>query len=218
MEILQLISKIHKIRILLFLPIHLIFYKLLSVITMHIPDSGEIREKRIELGLTQSQVAEKTGLSQSMIARIESGTVDPRVSTYKKIVDVLNREEISVITAGDMMHSPVISVQVNETLARTVSIMENYGISQIPVLEKGVAVGCISESAIINAMDEGRIQKIQAHIVSDFMEDGFPTIPKSTSMDTIIHLLHNHHAILVSEKGKVAGVITKHDLIGMITH
>ncbi|MDD3976717.1 CBS domain-containing protein [Methanomicrobium antiquum] len=184
---------------------------------MHIPDSAEIREKRIELGLTQSEIAEKSGLSQSMIARIESGTVDPRVSTIKKIVDVLNHEEISIITAGDMMHCPVISVLADETLAKTVSIMENFGISQIPVIENGVAIGCISESAIINAMDEGRIQKIQSHIVEDFMEDGFPTIPKSTSMDTIIHLLHNHHAILVSEKGKVVGVITKHDLIGMIT-
>lgn len=184
---------------------------------MHTPDSEEIREKRIELGLTQSEVAEKSGLSQSMIARIESGTVDPRVSTIRKIVDVLNQEEVSVITAGDMMHSPVISVPADETLAKTVSIMENYGISQIPVLENGVAVGCISESAIINAMDEGRIQKIQLHIVSDFMEDGFPTIPRSTTMDTIIHLLHNNHAILVAEKGKVVGVITKHDLIGMIT-
>jgi predicted transcriptional regulator len=184
---------------------------------MQMPLLSDIRDKRIELGLTQSVIAEKSGLSQSMIARIESGTVDPRVSTVKKIVDVLNQEEISVITAGDMMHSPVISVPANETLAKTVSIMENYGISQIPVLESGVAIGCISESAIINAMDEGRIQKIQSHTVSEFMEDGFPTIPQSTTMDTIIHLLHNHHAILVAEKGKVVGVITKHDLIGMIT-
>ncbi|MBN2733312.1 MAG: CBS domain-containing protein [Methanomicrobiaceae archaeon] len=184
---------------------------------MHIPDSAEIKEKRIKLGLTQSDIAEKSGLSQSMIARIESGTVDPRVSTLKKIVDVLHQEEISIITAGDMMHSPVISVSANETLEKTVAIMEKYGISQIPVIENGVATGCISESAIINAMDEGRIQKIHSHVVSDIMEDGFPTIPLSTDMDTIIHLLHSHHAILAVEKGKVVGVITKHDLIAMIT-
>ncbi|MBP2133007.1 putative transcriptional regulator [Methanomicrobium sp. W14] len=184
---------------------------------MQIPDSSDIRDKRIELGLTQSDVAEKSGLSQSMIARIESGTVDPRLSTLKKIVDVLNKEEVSAVTAGDIMHSPVIGVQVNETLAQTVAIMEAHGISQIPVLEKDVAVGCISESAIINAMDEGRIQKIQSHVVSDFMEDGFPTIPLSSCMDTIIHLLHNHHAVLVADKGKVTGVITKYDLIGMMT-
>jgi len=185
---------------------------------MHMPDSAEIKDKRTKLGLTQSEIAEKSGLSQSMVARIESGTVDPRVSTIKKIVDVLHQEEISVITAGDMMYGPVISVSADETLEKTVSIMEKYKISQIPVIENGVAIGCISESAIINAMDEGRIQKIHSHIVSDVMEDGFPTIPPSTDMDTIIHLLHNHHAILVVEKGKVTGVITKHDLIAMITN
>ncbi|WOF15593.1 CBS domain-containing protein [Methanoplanus sp. FWC-SCC4] len=184
---------------------------------MHIPDSVEIRDKRVELGLTQAEVAEKAGLSQSMIARIESGTVDPRVSTLRKIVEVLQRAQSSMITAADMMKSPVISVQAKETVASTVSIMENYGISQIPVLDMGVPVGCISESAIINAMDEGRIQKIQSQVVSDFMEEGFPTIPKSTDMDTIIHMLHNHHAILVVDKGIVEGVITKHDLIAIIS-
>ena len=183
---------------------------------MQIPSSDDIREKRCELKLTQADIAERSGLSQSMIARIESGTVDPRVSTLKKIIDVLNQEEISVITARDMMHSPVISVSADETLTATVAIMEKNGISQLPVIEGGVAIGCISESAIVNALDEGRIQKMHEHSVSDFMEDAFPTIPPSTPIETVIHLLHTHHAVLIAEKGRVAGVITKHDLIGMI--
>lgn len=183
---------------------------------MHIPTPGEIRDKRIKLGLTQTDVAMRSNLSQSMVARIEAGTVDPRVSTLKKIVGVLMDAERSMITAGDLMHCPVMCVNSEKTLSSTIEIMEKYDISQIPVIDNGIPVGCISESAIINAMEEGRIMKTRDHPVSDFMEEGFPTVPPSTDIETIVHMLHSNHAVLVLDKGKVAGVITKHDLMSMI--
>ncbi|HVP24615.1 MAG TPA: helix-turn-helix domain-containing protein, partial [Methanomicrobiales archaeon] len=40
---------------------------------MHIPTPEEIRSRRLMLGLTQTDLARKAGISQSMIARIESG-------------------------------------------------------------------------------------------------------------------------------------------------
>jgi len=183
---------------------------------MHIPTPVEIRGKRLKLGLRQSEVAERSSLSQSMIARIESGTVDPRVSTLLKIVDVLQSAEKSIITALDLMHTPVICVSPTESITKTVEIMENNGISQLPVINNGVPIGCISESAIINAMELGKIQKTHKHTVENIMEDSFPTVSPLVDVDTIVHMLHYHHAILILEKGKVKGVITKHDLISLI--
>ncbi|KQC03083.1 MAG: transcriptional regulator [Methanoculleus sp. SDB] len=183
---------------------------------MHIPTPAELKAKRVMLGLKQSEVAKKAAISQSMVARIEAGSVDPRVSTLTKIVDVLQVAERSAITAGDLMHEPVLSVVPDESVTRTVQMMEENGISQLPVIEHGVPVGCISESAIMNAIEEGRIHKTQCHTVSDFMEEGFPTVSPHVDLDTLVHLLHSHHAILVVEKGKVRGVITKHDLISLI--
>ncbi|UUX91850.1 CBS domain-containing protein [Methanoplanus endosymbiosus] len=180
---------------------------------MIIPTPGEIREKRVKLGMTQSETARKSGLSQSMIARIESGSVDPRVSTLRKILSVLQDAEKSALTAVDLMFSPVISVESGESLAKAVSIMGDKGISQLPVIDNGVPIGCISESAIINAMEDGRIKEIGKHLAKDLMEDCFPVVGPSTDPDTIMHLLHSHHAVLVLEKGTVKGVITKHDLI-----
>jgi predicted transcriptional regulator len=49
------------------------------------------------------------------------------------------------------------------------------------------------------------------------MEPGFPTVPPIAPIDTIVHLLHHNHAVIVVEQGKVQGVITKHDLISLIT-
>ncbi|MGE7595641.1 helix-turn-helix domain-containing protein [Peribacillus frigoritolerans] len=45
----------------------------------------EIRGKREELGLTQRDLAEKTGLKQSAIARMESGGAIPRLDTVLRV-------------------------------------------------------------------------------------------------------------------------------------
>jgi predicted transcriptional regulator len=183
---------------------------------MDIPTPAELREKRTHLGLKQSEVARMAGISQSMVARIEAGSVDPRVSTLAKIVDVLKSAEHSTITAADVMHTPVLSVGPVDPINRAVEIMGKNSISQLPVIEKGVPVGCISESAIINAMEEGALQKTHQHTIRDYMEPGFPTVPPTTPIDTVVHILHHNHAVIVIEKGIVQGVITKHDLISLI--
>ncbi|MBS7627515.1 helix-turn-helix domain-containing protein, partial [Candidatus Bathyarchaeota archaeon] len=48
------------------------------------------------------------GLSQALISRIERGSVDPRISTLRKIIDVLNSLVIHSTYARDIMRSPVI--------------------------------------------------------------------------------------------------------------
>ncbi|MFA5398468.1 MAG: CBS domain-containing protein [Methanogenium sp.] len=180
---------------------------------MQIPTSDEIRGKRIKAGLTQSDVAERAGFSQSMIARIEAGTVDPRASTLRRIIAILNESETSQTTAGDIMTMPVISISPEESIEHTVDVMEQYGISQVPVIKNGVPIGCVSESAIIGAMENRTIQRSMKNAVTEIMEEGFPTVPPSEKIDAIVHSLQNHHAVLVMDKGKVVGVITKHDCI-----
>lgn len=46
-------------------------------------------QKRIEIGLTQKQVAEKVGTRQSAISRLESGTYNPTLNFLQKIADAL---------------------------------------------------------------------------------------------------------------------------------
>ncbi|MFB6186868.1 MAG: helix-turn-helix domain-containing protein, partial [Halobacteriaceae archaeon] len=56
---------------------------------MHLPTSQDIREKRQSLELTQSELADLADVSQPLIARIENGDVDPRLSTLRKIINAL---------------------------------------------------------------------------------------------------------------------------------
>jgi predicted transcriptional regulator len=51
---------------------------------MEIPPPAELRAKRSQMGLKQADVARMAGISQSMVARSEAGSVDPRVSTLQR--------------------------------------------------------------------------------------------------------------------------------------
>jgi len=44
----------------------------------------ELTARRIDLGLTQTEVAARMGTSQSAVARLESGSLDVRMSTLER--------------------------------------------------------------------------------------------------------------------------------------
>ena len=183
---------------------------------MHIPTPEEIRARREALGIRQTELASRAGISQSMVARIEAGSVDPRTSTLRKIVQVLNAAEQTRMTAAQVMHTPVFSIHASDPVGRAVDIMNRNNISQLPVIEGGVPVGCISESAIVSVIEEQSSHRGHELVVRDFMEPGFPTVPPGMDIETVVRILQNHHAVLVMDAGIVAGVITKHDLISLI--
>ncbi|MCL2222525.1 MAG: helix-turn-helix transcriptional regulator [Oscillospiraceae bacterium] len=59
---------------------------------------AELREliatTRNSLDVTQNQLAEKSGVSQSNISKIESGNYHPSIATIKKIADALGKRLI----------------------------------------------------------------------------------------------------------------------------
>jgi predicted transcriptional regulator len=184
---------------------------------MHIPTPEELKARREFLGIRQTQLATMAGISQSMVARIEAGSVDPRASTLTKIVHALNSAVPRRLSAADVMHTPVTSVGPKDSILRAVAIMEENNFSQIPVIEEGLPLGCISESAIVTVIEEQGLHRSNHFPVKNFMESGFPTVPPDMGMETVIKILQHHHAVMVIEGGHVRGVITKHDLISLIT-
>ena len=53
-------------------------------------DGLRIRELRTEQGMTLSQLASQSGLSEGMISQVERGITDPSLETLRKISRVLN--------------------------------------------------------------------------------------------------------------------------------
>lgn len=53
-----------------------------------------IKEKRERLGISQKELAEKVGISQSFLCDIEQGRSKPGIDTALKIAEVLNIGDI----------------------------------------------------------------------------------------------------------------------------
>jgi len=72
-----------------------------------IPSLSEIRKRRKALGLTQSGLARRAGVSQSLIAKVESGRLDPAYGKARKIFETLDAEAGGKgRKASDIMASP----------------------------------------------------------------------------------------------------------------
>ena len=58
----------------------------------------ELRKKilvlRLDEGLTQEELADKAGMKQSVISRIENGESEPRIETVNRIAKALDRKVI----------------------------------------------------------------------------------------------------------------------------
>ena len=169
----------------------------------------EIKKIRKSLGLTQTELAKRAGVSQSIIAKIESGSIDPTLSKAKKIFEALSYlEKKHEIKAGEIMNKNVIEIKPNECIKDAINKMKKYNISQMPVIEDNKSVGFISESTLLSALMQGKEAK-----VSEIMEESPPIVSKQTSVKVISNLLRHYPMIMVTEEGKLVGLITKADLL-----
>ncbi|MDQ1275179.1 MAG: hypothetical protein QG610_752 [Euryarchaeota archaeon] len=184
---------------------------------MQLPTPEDLKKRRNELGLTQSDLAKRAGVSQPLIARIESGDVDPRLSTVRKILDAFEgAEKERQIIIRDLMHSPVLHVSPEDSVEEVVNLMHVHGFSQIPVLDKGIPIGSVSEDTIVRLMGENKKKSISQLKVSGIMGESFPTVSPGISISVVSHILEGNPAVLVVEKGTVVGVVTKHDVMKLL--
>jgi len=176
----------------------------------------KISKMRKNLGLTQKQLADLAGVSQSLIAKIESGRIDPAYSKAVQILDALEKQQKKAKKAvTEIMSGTIISVEEGDTLEKAIHLMRKNNISQLPVLEKDKCVGAISEGMIVELLSEGETN-LKSTLVGDVMADAFPVIPATSLVDAAADLLCYYPAILLERKGKLVGIVTKADLLKAI--
>ena len=185
---------------------------------LHIPSPEELKKLRKMAGLSQRELARLAGVSQSLIAKIEKGTINPRLKTLEKILKVIYERLSTKDTAKNVMHTPVITAKPETRIIDVIKIMEEKGISQIPVVnENNMPMGTIYESTIMKALLKGG-KKASNYKVKEIMDDPLPTVTENTSLHTIVQLLLEHPAVLVVSKNGVVGIITKIDVIKYVLH
>ncbi len=181
---------------------------------LSLPSIDEIRKLRKKLGLTQSQLAELSDVSQSLISQIESGEVDPRLSTLNRIVEALNSEESDrEVFAEDIYVRDLIWVSPDDTVMSAANAMWTHAISQLPVIDNGRNLGSISEKSITGEIAKGSAANLGEKRIRDVMQDPFPMVSKRTRMEAILSLLQESPAVLVIADGRIGGIITKADVL-----
>jgi predicted transcriptional regulator len=183
-----------------------------------LPSLEEIAKKRKMLDLTQKQLAKLAGVSQSLIAKLESKKIDPSYTKVKAIFDTLERLEIKTeVHAREVLHDEVVGVQKSDPVSKAVRLMTDHGYSQLPVFDGEHAVGSISEKTILGQVSAGKdLAQVSKLPVGDVMEEAFPQVGEDAPLPLISGLLQVYPAVLISRKGKVVGIVTKADLLKML--
>ncbi len=184
---------------------------------MNLPQLSEIEKQRRKLGLTQAQLAEKAGVSQSLVARIETGTVDPRYSNLVRVFRALEELKGKEITANEIMTRDVVKVDVLNTIEAAADMMKEYGVSQVPVVDGDNIVGSISERVILDQISKGvDAKKFSAETVDKYMAEGPPIITGNTPYSIISAILEHNTSVVVQEQGQTTGIITNADLLKVV--
>lgn len=171
--------------------------------------------RRRALRLTQNQLAILSGVSQSYIAKLESGKIEPSYSKVQSILEALfELEQGRETKAKEIMTKNVLSVNPNDSIQEAVNLIWEHSISQIPVLNNGIPVGGITERHLIDLVMGGKQDiAIRDKPVSTVMGDPFPLLGEEAPVSLIASMLKLYPAVLVQKKGKVIGIITKADLL-----
>jgi predicted transcriptional regulator len=175
---------------------------------------SEIKKLRKKYEINQKELAYRSGVSQSLIAKIESGKVEPTFSKANQIFQALeDLREKEELKAKDIMKTKILFIKPREALREVIKLMKTKGISQIPVKDKERIVGIVSEKAILQyiVLHPEKISSLRAEEV---MQDTPPIVSPKTGQKLLLELLKDYSVVLVADKGEVQGIISKADLLG----
>jgi len=196
-----------------------------------LPDLDKIRQMRKRLNLSQRELASMAGVSQSLIAKIERGSIDPSYSNVRKILmafeEVLRKRKVegvklgAQLTVGDLATRGVISASPEQTVGECVDRMMKGRFTQLPVMVGDRVVGGITDDRIrdytIEETRNGRksYDGVMSTKVEEMMMDPFPILSEDTPIELASVHLQREEAILVSRKGQIVGILTSADFLNL---
>ncbi len=183
-----------------------------------LPSLGEIERRRRLLGLSQKRLSKLADVSQSMIAKIESGRANPSYLKTKAIFDTIESlERRNETKAKDICHAKVVGVQSQDPVSRGVRVMRETSYSQLPVFSGHQVVGSITEKTILEKLvSTSNPSEVSRLTVDRIMDSAFPTLSEETPVSMVSTLLQFEPAVLVTRRGNVVGIITKADLLKVV--
>jgi cystathionine beta-synthase len=131
-----------------------------------------------------------------------------RAST-QAVGDVLRRKQLS----GEI--PPLVSVRAHDKVRDAVALLHEHRVSQLPVVsthDPHTVVGSIAERGLLkHAVEDSAL--LNADVV-EVMEPPFPAVASEDAVAEAVELLAGERqALLVTEHGRAAGIVTRADLL-----
>ena len=132
----------------------------------------------------------------------------------------------SGMTIGEVLHAKkgdipaLVHTHPNETIADAVHILQEYGVSQMPVVRAEPPImaaevaGSVSERRLLDALFAGEARL--ADSVDQHMDDPLPTVGAGVGVAEAVVALRDADALLVQEDGRPVGVLARQDLLGFV--
>ena len=123
-------------------------------------------------------------------------------------------------TIGDVVRAlgkrEVITLDVDDKVARATELFKQHGISQMPVLDKTKLAGILTESDLLHYLVSGRVGK--ETIVAELMERRVSTVAMNSSSSELPRIFERGEcALVVDDQRRVLALLTKMDLIEMLS-
>jgi predicted transcriptional regulator len=172
------------------------------------------------MGLTQSQMAKLSEVSQSLIAKMEKNIIDPAYGKVRKIDQALIKEEAkedSKARAKDIHTKRIIKIDASDTIISARKMMLKHGFSQLPVFHNDRVVGSITENEFLNVLSEKNNYSLKPSMkIEIIMDFPFPQLDENTPIEPIKSLLYYYPAVLTTKKDKIVGIICKSDMLKLV--
>jgi cystathionine beta-synthase len=133
-------------------------------------------------------------------------------SSEPKVADILTRK-------GTVMPE-LVHVHPDETIESAITILREYGVSQMPVVRAeppvmaAEVVGSVVERDLLQQVVEGRAA--MSDRLEEHMSAPLPLIGGGEPLSALLAALEQADAVVVLEDGKPQGVVTRQDVLGFM--
>jgi cystathionine beta-synthase len=110
----------------------------------------------------------------------------------------------------------LISVGRETPVREALSLITEYDISQLPVCEQDECIGSVAESTLMARIIED--PTVLQQPIAMLMDSPLPVVEGDMPLPAIGRLLtRQNHAVVVRVDGKLAGIVTRYDMVRYLT-
>ncbi len=109
----------------------------------------------------------------------------------------------------------IVTIDCEKSVLEAINTIKSLNISQIPVTQKGMVIGKITESDILNSLIEN--PSIKSQPIKNITTSPFPFVDLNTSIDRISAMINKDNIAVLVEDGGEIEIITQYDIINAIS-